>query len=55
MRSALSDLSASLADTDGANAVREYLRRVDEGIVHSKLDAMDRTGAARFGFEARLS
>ncbi|MGZ3509198.1 MAG: DUF2254 family protein [Vulcanimicrobiaceae bacterium] len=43
LRAALNDLLGSLTDVTRVDAVRLYLRHLDDGIAHSKLDQLDRS------------
>jgi uncharacterized membrane protein len=45
LRSALNDILASLRNADRADAVRRYLRHLDDDISHSHLDEQDRAMA----------
>lgn len=45
LRAALNDIAGSLNDVERADAVRTYLRHVDDGISHSNLDELDRNSA----------
>jgi len=47
MRSALNDLLASLTNVDRVDAVRLYLRHLDDTVAHSGLDELDRAMAMR--------